>query len=131
MSAMTNLDSSLSGAQCIPNIGPEGRQQRVVVGIVFLVVAALHLGALLFWDLPRYHRLFLFPWVLVSGVGFFQALGKTCIALAARQERSVGQGIEPITNANDNTRIRAQARRVWIQSLSFAFVATALSFALP
>ena len=61
----------------IANIGPRGQQQRLRLGIMALVAAALLAAVLFGLGAPRGWRLVLFPPLWMAALGFFQARGKT------------------------------------------------------
>jgi hypothetical protein len=61
----------------IANIGPDGQQRRVRLGIVVLVGTALLAAVLFGLGAPRGWRLVLFPPLWVGLLGVFQAREKT------------------------------------------------------
>ena len=61
----------------IPNIGPNGRRQRLTFGLIALGVSAAVLAVLIVSRTPRMWRLALFAPLFLAGIGVFQAQGKT------------------------------------------------------
>jgi hypothetical protein len=64
-------------AECVPNIGPQGRRQRLIFGVVALVLgvgAAVGLAAA---GIDRSWRVALFLPFVAGGFGIFQALART------------------------------------------------------
>ena len=61
----------------IPNIGPNGRRQRLTFGLIALGISAAVLAVLILSRAPQAWRLTLFVPLCVAGIGVFQAQGKT------------------------------------------------------
>jgi len=116
---------------CIPNIGPRERQRRLIVGIVMFAIAALVAVGLILGGAPRAWRVFvLFP-TWVGAIGVMQVKEKTCVALAARGLRNMDAGDEKIVDAIELDHVRAQSRKVHIQSAVLALVLTTIVVAVP
>jgi hypothetical protein len=116
---------------CIPNIGPLQRRRRLVVGIVMFAIAVIVAGGLVLAGAPRAWRLFvLFP-AWVGSIGLFQVKEQTCVALAARGLRNLDTGDEPIVDAIELQHVRAQSRKVHLQSAAFAIAITIVVLLLP
>jgi hypothetical protein len=116
---------------CIPNIGPRERQRRLIVGIAMFAIAAIVAAALVIFGAPRAWRLLiLFP-AWVGAIGVFQVKEKTCVALASRGLRNLDQGDERITDAIELQHVRAQSRRVHVESALFAVALTLIVLVLP
>ena len=116
---------------CIPNIGPRERRRRLIVGAVMFAIAVAVTAGLLLAGAPRAWRLFvLFP-AWVGALGVMQVKEKTCVALAARGLRNLDSGDEKIVDAIELDHVRAQSRKVHMQSAIVALVVTALVLALP
>ena len=116
---------------CIPNIGPRERRRRLVVGIVMFAIAFAVAVALVLAGAPRAWRIFvLFP-VWVGSMGLFQVKEKTCVALAARGLRNLDTGDQPIVDAIELQQVRAQSRKVHIQSAVVAIVVTLVVVVMP
>ena len=62
---------------CVANIGPRGRRQRMMSGVVGLVVGVGGAVALVLLDTARPWRLAVFVPFLAGAVGVFQARAKT------------------------------------------------------
>lgn len=116
---------------CVPNIGPRGRARRLRFGLLALLFAGLLLAALWGLGLSRWWRLLLFMPLAIAGTGFFQALQRTCIALAASGQIDLDDGPRPVTNPEDQRQFSAQGRTVQLQTLAFAVTLTALALLLP
>ena len=61
----------------IPNIGPNGRRQRLTFGLLALGISAALLAVLIVSRAAQLWRLALFVPLCVAGIGVFQAQGKT------------------------------------------------------
>jgi hypothetical protein len=116
---------------CIPNIGPHERRRRMISGVVMLLIAIVLMGALLKLGAGRAWRLSAFVPLLLTGVSFLQVQQKTCIALAARDERNLDRGVEHISDPLELQTVKAQARLVSFGALALAAIATALFVFLP
>jgi uncharacterized membrane protein len=119
------------GSVCIPNIGPRQRRQRIIGGIVGLVIAVGVAGVLLAMGVSRPVRLAVFVPFFAGTTGLFQAREKTCVALVAKNERNMDAGAERVESAADLRQMRAQAKKVYVQSLLSAALLSALVVALP
>lgn len=118
--------TAADGVVCIANIGKAGRRQRLLIGLVGLGASALASLWLVADGAPRGWRLALFaPW-WISWLGVFQAKEQTCVALAARGLRQVGDEPEVIP-ASELSAVRRQARRVYLHSFIAALVLTVAS----
>jgi hypothetical protein len=117
--------------ECIPNIGPAERKKRVSFGTIAIVIGAALAAYLVLGGAPRPWRLAVLLPFWGGAVGLFQAFEKTCVALSARGVRNMDSGDEPMTNAEELKQVRAQARKVQIESFVAALVATALVALLP
>ena len=71
-------------------------------------------------------RLLAFPALLTTSILLQQVEARTCVALAARGERDLDQGREPVSSAAELAAITVQARQVAIRSVVSAIVITAL-----
>ena len=116
---------------CIPNIGPRQRRQRIIGGVLGLVVAFAVAALLLSLGVARPFRLALFLPLFAGTTGLFQAREKTCVALVAKQERNMDNGAERVENEADLRQMRTQARKVYLQALVSAAVLCAVVVALP
>jgi uncharacterized membrane protein len=119
------------GSVCIPNIGPRQRRQRIIGGVLGLVVAFAIAALLLSFGVARPFRLAVFLPLFAGTTGLFQAREKTCVALVARQERNMDGGAERVENEAELRQMRAQAKKVYLQALLSAAVLSAFVVALP
>lgn len=111
----------------IANIGTGERRKRLVWGIVAfgagvaiaVLLAVVH--APLIWRLP------LFLLFLVGALGIFQARARTCVKLAARGQRDMDSGPQPIPDAAELQQVQRQARAVYVKSAVTAAILTALA----
>jgi hypothetical protein len=98
----------------------------LLLGIgVELAVALLGSGAARAWRV-----LVLLP-LWSAAVGFVQVREKTCVRLAAQNQRNMDDGPQTITDPAELAQVRRQARRVHAQSFLMAAAATALVLMLP
>ena len=121
----------IEASVCIPNIGPRQRRQRIIAGVLGLVVAFAVAALLLSLSVARPFRLTVFLPLFAGTTGLFQAREKTCVALVAKQERNMDHGAERVENEADLRQMRAQARKVYLQALLSAAVLCAVVVALP
>jgi hypothetical protein len=123
------MTTSDAATVCI-NIGPAERKKRLIFGLGEL---AFTLGLLVWFiatDKPRALRLVLFfPW-LFGAIGVTQALESTCVALAARDQRNLDSGVEPVPDA-ERAALRRRARKVYAESLAGAALVTIGSLLVP
>ncbi len=118
--------TSPSATVCIANIGPAERRKRWVVGVVGVAVCVAATLLLVLNGSSRWWRLSLFlPWC-VSALGIFQARANTCVALAARGIKQLGDTPEAVPRG-EMAAIQAQARQVKLRSVLVALLATGLS----
>jgi hypothetical protein len=116
---------------CIPNIGPRERRRRLIVGIAMFAIALVVALGLVLAGAPRAWRLLvLFP-AWVGSIGVFQVKEQTCVALAARGLRNLDAGDEPIVDTIELQHVRAQSRKVHLQSAACAIVVTLVVLLLP
>lgn len=113
------------------NIGPAQRRKRLLLGVVLLVLGVALVVSMAASGMPRWVRLSTIGFFLVGFTGIFQARAQTCVALAARGQRNLDAGAERIEDDAELSAVRAQARRVQIQSAIATLVATALAMVLP
>jgi hypothetical protein len=119
------------GTVCIPNIGPQQRKQRIIGGVVGLTLGFVASALLLRAGVTRPVRAAVFVPFLMGTIGFFQAREKTCIALVAKNERNLDGGAERVENEAELRQMRAQAKKVYLQSILSAALLSALVVAFP
>jgi hypothetical protein len=123
--------SSRTIEECIPNIGPEERKKRITFGSVLMAVGATAAIYLVASGVQRPLRLIVMLPFWAGAVGLFQARDKTCVALTARGTRNMDTGEEPVTDAAELQQMRAQARKVHIESFLTALLLTLLVAVVP
>ena len=116
---------------CIPNIGPQQRRRRVIGGVIGLGLGAVLSAWFLASGMPRPWRALVFLPFFMGTTGLFQARAKTCVALVARNERNLDAGPEPVNSESEQRQLRAQASKVYAQSLFSAFALCAAVLAIP
>jgi hypothetical protein len=131
---MSNQQISLnspSNEVCIPNISTEERAKRLRFGVIALAVTLVVLAVLVVSGVDRWWRLplLLFFWAAASG--FFQWRDKTCVGLASKNSRKLGDEMETIEDAAELAQVQRQARRVQIKSFLAAVPLTLIALALP
>jgi len=116
-----------SANACLPNINLAERRRRLAFGMGMLALGLVALALLLLGDAGRWWRLPLIVVFYPAAVGYFQWADHTCVALAARDQRKMGERAEPIEDAGELTRVKRQARAVQWKSLAVAGVLLALA----
>jgi hypothetical protein len=113
---------------CPANIGSAGRFARVTTGILALLIGAglTWTLAALHWDSPWLQISVAIPF-FVGMLGLLQAKEKTCVVLAAKGERSMGKGVEAVTDTTERSQLRKQGIAILWRSLVGAVVLTAAS----
>jgi hypothetical protein len=120
-----------TGEVCIPNISTQERRGRLVSGVIALVIALAAFATLTVTDTNLWWRLLLFLPFAGATSGFFQWRDKTCVGLAARQSRKLGDRMEKIEDAAELAQVRRQANRVQVKAFLAAVVLTAIALVLP
>lgn len=128
---MAYPSSDTAGTACIANISPRERRRRLGFGAVALVLGLAALAALLIAGADRWWRLPLILLYVPAAIGYFQWRDQTCVALAARSERKLGERTEHIEDPAELAQIRAQARRVQLKALAAGAVLTLVALLLP
>lgn len=112
------------------NIGPSGTRQRLLMGIMTLVVAS----AGLFWleraGVSRWWRIGAFPLLWLGVVGLLQARARTCIAFAAKGTCDRDAGIGELTPEATDL-LQQRARSIVRRTTLFAVILTLLAVAAP
>jgi uncharacterized membrane protein len=111
----------------IANIGTGERRKRLVWGIVAFVVGVVIAVLLAAIHAPPFWRLPLFLLFSFAALGFFQARDKTCVKLAARGQRDMDTGPQPIPDAGELRLVERQARAVYVKSAITAAILTVLA----
>ncbi len=120
-----------AGTACIANISLSERRRRLAFGIAALVLGAAAFAALLLGGADRWWRLPLVLLFYPAAIGYFQWRDQTCVALAARSERKLGERAERIDDADELAAVRAQATRVQRKALAAAAVLVVVSLLVP
>lgn len=118
---MTNPANTLpdgAAPACRPNISLPERRRRLVFGVVMLILGVAALIALVLAGVGRWWRLPLAVLFYPAAVGYFQWSDHTCVALAARDQRKLGDRAERIEDAEELARVKAQARAVQRKALA-------------
>lgn len=107
---------------CPANIGAEQRRWRRRFGAWALglgFVAALGAWAL---GVAPLFRLLTSPLFFGGFVGVFQARDRTCVHLASRGLRDLGEGVERVEDPSERQALRSQATRVMWKALGATVV---------
>ena len=119
-----------SSAGAAGNLGPAGRRQRLVAGLVGLAASS----AVLFWldrtGASRWWRLAMFPLLWMGATGLLQARARTCIALAARGVCDEDAPGGPLTPERDAL-LRRRARAIVRAATAIAAALTLLALIVP
>src|SRR5262245_56798009 len=108
----------------VGNIGPQGRRQRLALGIVALIVGA---AVVLWLDLvatTRWWRLAAFPLFWGGILAVIEAGESTCVVLARWRVQNFddGQGMCPVANAADAQHLAKRGRAITIRATLVAIV---------
>ena len=124
-------DAETDGAVCIANISTPERRKRLMFGVLSLAIALVILAILMATGVSRWWRLPLFLLFASAATGFFQWRDKTCVGLAAKQSRKLGDQEEIIADPRELAQVRRQARKVQIEALLAAIPLTLIALVLP
>src|SRR5687768_17139750 len=100
----------------IANIGLAERRKRHRIGVVGILLGAGVVGGAWALELPLAVRAVSALFFFIGFIGVFQARAHTCVALASRGVRDMDAGPEAIEDPAEVAALRAQSRRVLIQS---------------
>jgi hypothetical protein len=126
----TLTDSSAAGPGC-ENIGPRERAKRLRFGIGALLLVDVVAILLVVEHAARPWRFVVFPLLFIAAIGLLQVRERTCVALVARGVRDMDDGEKPVTDPAEQRQLRAQARRIYVQSTLIAAVFALVFYALP
>ena len=107
---------------CLPNINLAERRRRLTFGVVALALGIVALALLMLTGESRWWRVPLILLFYPAAIGYFQFADHTCVALAARNERKLGERAERIDDAGQLARVKAQANAVQWKALGTAVV---------
>jgi hypothetical protein len=116
---------------CVENIGPRGRRQRLLFGLACFAIGVVMAAILLGFDAPWPWRFALFLPFVAGANGYFQARDRTCVGLAARQQRDLDDGPVEIVDAGELARVERQAQRVYVKSFALATALVVLVLLIP
>jgi hypothetical protein len=119
------------GEVCIANISPRERQKRLTIAIAGFIVTLLALILLIAFDVDPAWRLILFFMAWGSAVSYFEARDKTCIALAMKKTRKMGEEEEKIEDADEMKQINRQSRKLILKAFYTALVFALIVFLIP
>lgn len=105
---------------CLPNINLAERRRRLAFGTVALALGVAASIPLVLADVSRWWRVPLIVLFYPAAIGYFQFADHTCVGLAARDERKLGERVEHIEDPDELARVKAQARAVQLKSLAAA-----------
>lgn len=127
------MDTSPEGGAPVAcaNISRSERRRRLIFGVVALAVGLVIFGLLLAGGADRWWRLALFVLFFPAATGYFQWRDHTCVALAARSQRKLGDRVERIEDPDELAQVRAQAGSVQRKSLIAAVALLVLVLLVP
>ncbi len=126
----TRSDSQ-AGAVCIPNISTAERRKRLRFGLVSLAISLGILAVLMVAGVDRWWRLPLLLLFWGGTTGYFQWRDKTCVGLASRNARHLGDIMEKIDDPAELAQVKRQARSVQIKAFLAAVPLMLITLALP
>ena len=95
---------------------------RFIGGLVMLTASIALMVAL--GGTSRLSRIWVFLPLLMTAVLFLQVQAQTCVALAARGQRDLDHGAEPVADTRELKAVKAQAQRVTVRSVVIALLVT-------
>ncbi len=118
----------LSGEPAGANIGPHGRRKRFLMGIGMLVLACILAFLFRSSGAGRLQHLLLFIPIFFGIFGLIQAREKTCAVLAEFGVRDMDSGQCRIDSGDVARSLKARGRKIFLTSILWASVLTALFF---
>lgn len=115
----------------VANLDAAGRRARRAVGFATLGVTLVLAAALVHFEAPRAARFAIALPIFGACLGFLQARMGTCVVFAARDVKSVGRGIEPVSDRSEAERLREQGVTILIVSAAAATVGAVAFWLLP
>lgn len=108
----------------VANIGGRAARYRLMLGLFGVSDAVAIVALQMILDGAREWRLLAFLPLLLATYGLFQYRQKTCVLLASRGVRDMGQGIEPVVDARERYRLQDRARGVHVAAIIGAALVT-------
>lgn len=115
----------LERGSLVGNIGPRGRRERAILGSLGLFAGAVGVCALHVMGGSRLWLLAIFLAFWLGTLGLLQAYEHTCVALALRGARDMGDGAEPVKDRDERRRLRQRAYGVITEATIVAALLTA------
>lgn len=95
---------------------------RLIGGLIMLTATIALMIALS--GTSRLSRIWVFLPLLMTSVLLLQVQAQTCVALAARGQRDLDHGAEPVVDVRELKAVKAQAQQVTIRSVVIALLVT-------
>jgi hypothetical protein len=111
------------------NIGPEGRRQRRILGMLAIVAGTIALISLDRLDAGHAWRLTIFPLWTVAALGFLQSRARTCVVLAAAGTCDAESA--RVLSADDVRALRRRAVVIAVQAVVIGIGVALATLALP
>ncbi len=118
-----------AGEVCIANISTAERRKRLIFGLVTFAISLAVLAILVATGANRLWRLPLFLLFWSGASGYFQWRDKTCVGLASRNSRKLGDKMEKIEDAAELAQVQRQ--RVQLKAMMVAIPLTLIALVLP
>jgi hypothetical protein len=120
----------LQDAGCTPNIGLRQRRWRLVGGALATLAGATLLAALVATDAPRWSRVLVALPFWAGAIGILQHKERTCVHLASRGLRDLGDGLERM-DGEELLAVREQARSIHRRAFVATVVYTVAALLIP
>ncbi len=112
--------------ETVCNIGPKESQNRLIIGIVMLVISIVLTVLIFLFEWSSLFGILIFFPLAGSFLGFLQAKNKTCIALAAQGQRNLDSGAENIEDQDIIARLKDKGNAIVTRTVLYAAILTAL-----
>jgi hypothetical protein len=110
---------------CSINLGNAQKRKRLILGIVLFSAAGFLSVYFTYAETPAWIRSLLFFPYFVAMLGFLQAKQRTCVVFAYKNVKDLGEGMQPVGDAESSKFLKIRAQKIVVQSFFIAFLLTA------
>lgn len=111
------------------NIGPKGRRQRRILGMMAIVAGTIALITLDRLDAAHAWRLAMFPLWVVAALGFLQSRARTCVVLAINGTCDAESA--RVLSADEAHALKRRGLVIGLQAIVVGLVIAFVTLALP